>query len=92
MFCANAAAYDYKLYTPEEMKKMNTRHLLSILRKTYTWGCIDACWTPNFKCCYREQLKKELAKAGSFLICVNKARWFAKISLERMCFFETYKK
>ena len=61
MFCANAAAYDYKLYTPEEMKKMNTRHLLSILRKTHTWGCIDACWTPNFKCCYREQLKEELA-------------------------------
>ena len=61
MFCANAAAYDYKLYTPEEMKKMNTRHLLSILRKTYTWGYIDACWTPNFKCCYREQLKEELA-------------------------------
>ena len=61
MFCANAAAYNYKLYTPEEMKKMNTRHLLSILRETYTWGCVDACWTPAFKCCYREQLKEELA-------------------------------
>ena len=61
MFCANASAYGYKLYTPEEMKKMNTRHLLSILRKTHTWGCVDACWTPTFKCCYREQLKEELA-------------------------------
>ena len=61
MFCANASEYSYKLYTPEEMKKMNTRHLLSILRKTHTWGCVDACWTPTFKCCYREQLKEELA-------------------------------
>lgn len=65
MFCANAAAYDYKLYTPEEMKKMNTRHLLAILRKTYTWGCCDACWecltTKKFKCCYQQQLKEELA-------------------------------
>ena len=65
MFCANAAAYDYKLYTPKEMKKMNTRHLLAILRKTYTWGCCDACWecytAKKFKCCYREQLKEELA-------------------------------
>ena len=64
MFCANATAYNYRLYTPEEMKKMNTRHLLSTLRETYTWGCIDACWTPKFKCCYREQLKGELATRG----------------------------
>ena len=65
MFCANAAAYNYKLYTPEEMKKMNTRHLLAILRKTCTWGCCDACWecltTKKFKCCYQQQLKEELA-------------------------------
>lgn len=65
MFCANAEAYNYKLYTPEEMKTMNTRHLLSVLRKTYTWGCSDECWdclmASKFKCCYKEQLKAELS-------------------------------
>lgn len=65
MFCANAEAYNYKLYTSEEMKKLNTRHLLALLRETYTWGCSDECWdclTANkFKCCYRAKLKEELA-------------------------------
>ena len=50
-------------YTPEEMKRLHTRHLLGELRHTYRCGC-PYCWKDSDweqLRNYKAQLKQELA-------------------------------
>lgn len=35
--------FDYEILTYDELQKLKTRQLLSLLRKTHSWGC-PYCW------------------------------------------------